>query len=159
LTGRYEARNDDLAAQMADLTRRLARIEALSLSRPGISYGVVNNADFTTPPASTASGTFQVAYYLYPNGDAQSLEARFRVITPAAVTMEVRIVNDLDGTVISPTAIVVASTNGYLGLRARTLDGANVITARAEFRVASGAGTVRVGLLRIVGGNYQQGTF
>jgi hypothetical protein len=159
LSGRYEARNDDLTAQMADLTRRTSRLEALLLSRTGGSYGAVGNTDYLTPPQSTTSTTFQPAYYLYPNDDAQALETYLRVVTPAGVTMEVRIVDNSSSAILSPVVTIPASSNTFQGLRARSLDGTNIVQARLEFRVASGAGTVRVGVLRIVGGNFQQGTF
>lgn len=159
MTGRYEARNDELTTQIADLTKRLSRVEALLLNQTGPGYTTVTSTDFVTPPVNTAAGTFQVGYYFFPNGLSQGIEAKFRVVTPAAVTMEMRIVNDVSGVVISPTVTIPANSNTYQGIRARSETGLNIFTARLEFRVASGAGTVRVGLVQIVGGNFQQGTF
>ena len=160
MTGRrYEARNDELPTQVADLTRRVERLEAALLGQPGVGIGSVTVTDFNTPPMSTTSGSFQFAYYLYLNGPAQGLEAYFRVVTPVGVTMQIRIVDEMSFTVISPVVTIPANTDAFTGIRARGPSGLNIIAAHVEIRVASGAGTVRIGLLRAIGGNYMQGTF
>lgn len=152
---KYQGRDEAASGQTADLYRRMNRVET---TRPVIGYQTVTAADYTTPPLSLTSTSFITLAYLWPEGERPGIEAYLRVVTPGGVTMEIRLVSLGGAVVYSPVATIPASTNGFQGVRGRISAG-NLVAAELQARVASGAGTCRVGVLKVIGGNYSSELF
>jgi hypothetical protein len=152
---KYQGRNESSTDQAAELHRRVGRLET---SRGPTTYQVVTAADYGTPPLSTASTSFVTLAYLWPAGKRPGIEVYCRVLTPGGVSMELRLMNLGAGTLYSPVATVPGGTNDFQGLRGRD-PSLFILACELQARVASGAGTVRVGVLKVVGGDFTSELF
>lgn len=152
---KYQGRDESAYDQVAALYRRVGRIET---ARPVIGYQIVPASEYTTPPLTVSSGSFTTLAYLWPEGVRPGLEVYLRVQTPGGVTMELRLTSFGASEVYSPVATVPASTDDFQGIRGRISAG-NLIVAELQARVASGAGTCRVGVLKVIGGDFPSELF
>lgn len=156
MTSKYENRSETSTAQAADVLRRLGRLEAIRGTVGGV---VVSAGDYATPPLTLTSGTFNAIAYFWLAARRPGIELYCRVLTPVGVTMELRLTNFGASEILSPVATIPASTNGFQGLRGRTSIDTGIGEVELQARVASGAGTCRVGVLRAIGGNFASELF
>lgn len=155
---KYSGQSGDLNEIIAGLIKRVQILETVGHAHE-TSTGVATDADYNTPPVAVTSGTFVTTFWLWPNGRRFGIEAYLRVVTDGSTTMEVELFETATATVISPVATVPTGTTGFLGLRGRTAS--SVITGSVEVRArrASGAGTARIGVLRVQGGDFRSEQF
>lgn len=155
MSNKYHGRSETSTDQTADLYRRVGRLET---ARGPSDYMVISTADYVTPPYTVTSGTFTTLAFLWPAGKRPGLEVYCRVQTPVGVTMELKLTNFGGGTDYSPIATIPANTNDFQGLRGRD-PSLFVVACELQARVASGAGTCRVGVVKAIGGNFTSELF
>jgi hypothetical protein len=154
MTSKYHARNDDGPTQIAELATRLNRLETISHTSPDIA-GVVTESEYNTPAVTVTSGTFSNLFRIHGGAARIGVLAHLRVVTPGGTTMEVQLLDADDLSLISPVATVPASTTDHIHLGGRRTDLQPFRDTIIQARLASGAGTSRIGVLLAAQGDYR----
>jgi hypothetical protein len=158
MTSKYSGRDDDLLMQIAELTRRITRLESIGRVEPGAA-GVVTDTEYNTPATTITTGSFTNMFHIHGSSARIGVFVHLRVITPAATTVEVRIVDESDSTVVSPVPVVPASSNAHLHIGGRRTDLVPFSHSVVQARLASGVGTSRIAVLLAAQGDYRAETF
>lgn len=160
MSRRYNTNEDALHLQVADMARRLARLEiAGTLSTPNNPWQWVTETDYTTPPISVTSGAFVTIYRLYPNTHKPGLSVYTRYSTGAATQLELQLVYTPTSDVIGGPFQTLANTTGFFGIRGRSVN-VQALTDEVQLQARRiGAGTARIVILSASGGDVSAESF
>lgn len=155
---KYSGRDEDLSRMVADLMRRVSRLETVGHSHADVT-GFVTEAEYTTPATTLTGSSFVNTHRIHGSSARIGVLVHLRVIVPASTTVEVRIIDEDDSSVISPVATVLASSTVHLHLSGRRSDLVPFTHSIVQARLATGVGTSRIAVLMAAQGDYEADTF
>lgn len=158
MTSKHTGREEDQNLIIADLFRRVGRLETIGNVHPGV-VSVVTETEYTTPVMTITTGSFTNMFRIHGSAARLGVLVHLRVIVPASTTVEVRILDESDSSVVSPVPVILASTTVHLHLSGRRSDLVPFSDSIVQARLASGVGTSRIAVLLAAQGDYRAETF